>query len=149
MKYLVWMAAIFSVDLTIKNKVEKNQPYGVQKEIGKGFLLLRKVYNKGAMLHFLENKGKIVKVVSLILFLFLWLPFILILSKEGRVLEKIGLSSLLGGAASNLYDRLRRGYVIDYFSFSFLKKIIFNLGDIFIFFGVILLTVAQWNQERE
>lgn len=64
---------------------------------------------------------------------------------KGRVADKIGLSILLGGAVSNLYDRLARHYVVDYFSIQYgkLKKVVFNLGDFFIFLGAIILFVAE------
>lgn len=51
---------------------------------------------------------------------------------------------LLGGAFSNTYDRCRRKYVVDYFSFGVkwkrLSRIVFNISD----FGIILgaLTAA-------
>ena len=59
--------------------------------------------------------------------------------------EKIGACLVLGGGISNLYDRLKRGYVVDYFSIRFkkLKKIVFNLGDICIFLGAGILLAAQ------
>ena len=57
-----------------------------------------------------------------------------VIGKKGRVLEKTALTLVLAGGASNLYDRLKRGYVVDYFSIQWkkLKKVVFNLGDIFI-----------------
>ena len=60
-----------------------------------------------------------------------------VIGKKGRVLEKTALTLVLAGGASNLYDRLKRGYVVDYFSIQWkkLKKVVFNLGDIFIFAG--------------
>jgi len=42
---------------------------------------------------------------------------------------------MLGGALSNLIDRLFRGGVIDYFNIGLIK---FNLADIFLIAGVIL-----------
>ena len=44
-----------------------------------------------------------------------------------------------------IVDRLKRGYVVDYFSIRFkkLKKIVFNLGDICIFLGAGILLAAQ------
>lgn len=41
------------------------------------------------------------------------------------------------GAISNLYDRVVRRYVVDYFSIQCgkLKGVVFNLGDIFVFLG--------------
>ena len=58
---------------------------------------------------------------------------------------------VLGGALSNIIDRCRRGYVVDYFSFQVrgLKKVIFNLGDLFVFAGTILMAITQALPEKQ
>ena len=52
---------------------------------------------------------------------------------------------MTAGALSNLFDRVKRGYVVDYFSFQlgWLKKVVFNIGDICIFLGTFLLAVSE------
>ena len=60
-----------------------------------------------------------------------------------RLMGKLGASFLLGGAASNLYDRLNRGYVVDYIRFpncriKKIRHIIFNIADFFLFMGAAL-----------
>ena len=72
-----------------------------------------------------------------------------VIGKKGRVLEKTALTLVLAGGASNLYDRLKRGYVVDYFSIQWkkLKKVVFNLGDIFIFAGSALFAAVQLVEE--
>lgn len=55
---------------------------------------------------------------------------------------KTGLSILLGGAYSNTYDRLVRGYVVDYFGFQVknerLRNIVFNISDFCIMIGALI-----------
>ncbi len=65
--------------------------------------------------------------------------------------QKIGLSMVLGGAISNLYDRLVKGYVVDYFSIEFkrLKNVIFNLGDIFVFLGSLVFLAAELLEDMK
>ncbi len=47
---------------------------------------------------------------------------------------------IIGGGVSNLIDRLARGFVIDYIELNhILKGIVFNLADVCIVLGVILL----------
>ena len=52
---------------------------------------------------------------------------------------------ILSGALSNAIDRLQFGYVIDYFTVVYgrLKRIIFNLGDWFLFVGMTLWSAAE------
>ncbi len=57
---------------------------------------------------------------------------------------------MTAGALSNLFDRVKRGYVVDYFSFQFgwLKKVVFNIGDLCIFLGTFLLAVSELSPAR-
>lgn len=57
------------------------------------------------------------------------------LKKEGRPLMIMALSLILGGGLSNLFDRLFKAGVADYFDLYFWRT---NLADIFIFGGICL-----------
>ncbi|MTI65693.1 MAG: signal peptidase II [Firmicutes bacterium] len=46
---------------------------------------------------------------------------------------------MLGGALGNIIDRIRLRYVIDYLHMKFRKAPIFNIADIFIFLGSLIL----------
>jgi signal peptidase II len=54
---------------------------------------------------------------------------------------------LLGGAISNLIDRLRFGYVVDYIEISSLP--VFNLADVAIILGAVLLLVTAFRKEKK
>ena len=55
----------------------------------------------------------------------------------------ISSSMILGGGISNLIDRLFKGAVIDYIDINYLFKYpIFNLADIFIVIGVLLIIIS-------
>lgn len=57
----------------------------------------------------------------------------------------LGISLMIGGTLGNFIDRLVVGYVVDMFKFKFIQFPIFNIADIALTFGVIvvLLTVMQ------
>ncbi|MGN6714450.1 signal peptidase II [Anaerocolumna jejuensis] len=143
MFYLILIAVIFLTEWKIKNYIEKNKEMHKKEEILNGNIVIERYHNKGAMLNFLENDVKTVKTISLTLLGVLLLIFVLILPKKGDKLLKVALSFILGGALSNVYDRFSRGYVVDYFSFKFLKKIVFNISDICIFLGSALAAVRS------
>ena len=46
---------------------------------------------------------------------------------------------VLGGALGNIIDRIFRGYVVDFFEFTFFEWPVFNVADIYVVAGVILL----------
>ena len=70
-----------------------------------------------------------------------------VLGRRGNYVMKLGLSLLLGGAASNAFERAAYGKVTDYFRISIgskkLEKIIFNIGDFCIFAGSALAAVGS------
>ena len=150
MGYLCIVALIFAGELGIKNYVEKKRNAGEEKEICKGRILLRKYHNKGACMNLGEKKSNVVAGLSLILTAALALVFLFTLTRHGNGWLKAGLSLLLGGAFSNTYDRLKRKYVVDYFSFGVkwepLRAIVFNISDFCILIGALI--IAQRGVHR-
>lgn len=145
MIYVLIIVFIVASETLIKNYVEKNMHFSDKKEILKGNIILKKRYNCGIIFNYLENKKELVKCVSCFILGSLLLLFTFLLPKKGNRIFKLGLSLMLGGAISNVMDRIIRGYVVDYFSFKFkpIQKIVFNLADIFIFLGGILVTISS------
>lgn len=145
MGYLCIVALIFAGELGIKNYVEKKRNAGEEKEICKGRILLRKYHNKGACMNLGEKKSNVVAGLSLILTTALALVFLFTLTGHGNGWLKAGLSLLLGGAFSNTYDRLKRKYVVDYFSFGVkwepLRAIVFNISDFCILIGALIIAI--------
>ena len=63
-------------------------------------------------------------------------------------LTRIGLAFQLGGAAGNLVDRIRVGYVIDFLNISFFPPI-FNLADTAIVIGGIIFIYSLWKEGKK
>lgn len=127
--------------------MEVNKEMYKKEELFHGKIILERYHNKGAMLNFLEDKVELVKTISAAILGILLVIFGALLPKKGNYILKLGLSLVLGGALSNVYDRFKRGYVVDYFSFKFLKKIVFNISDICIFIGSLLITICSFFKE--
>lgn len=144
MIYILIVLAIFLTDNRIKQYIEDNKEMHKSEKILNGNIILERYHNKGAMLNLMQNNAKAVKVICSTLLGLLLLFFAVILPKKGNHLLKLGLSLVLGGALSNVYERFKRGYVVDYFSFKFLKKIVFNISDICIFLGSFFIAVYSF-----
>lgn len=147
MWYIGIVAGIFMLELFLKNKIEKQMEAGMQKLLCREHLIIRKYHNRGAFLDIGEKVHPLVAAVSLILTLFVTAVFFLTLGQKGKKGLKIGLTLLLGGAFSNTYDRLKRKYVVDYFSFNVkwkrLGRIVFNLSDFCILIGAVIAAFAS------
>lgn len=140
--WILILAGIFWGDFFLKNYIEKHVDEREEREICKGKLLIRKHHNKGMMLNAGQKKRRLVAAMSLVFTVILTLVFLVSLGHRGNHLLRLGLSLLLGGAFSNTYDRLRRGYVVDYVSFPVkwqgFRKIVFNCSDFCIIIGALI-----------
>jgi signal peptidase II len=76
---------------------------------------------------------------------------IIIISKKSKGVEKISFLMIIGGALGNLFDRFYYKSVIDFIDFSFqnFHWFIFNVSDIFISLGVIILILLEFKKKNE
>lgn len=145
MVYIIFAVFIFGLDIFIKNRIEarKDEEFPIRLDNG---ICLEKHHNHGFILNKLDDRPELVKLASiLMLFPLLFWALWLFIKKAGS-LGKTGAAFLLGGSASNIYDRLVRGYVVDYLRFPIkkIRHIIFNIADFFIFIGAFLSAVYEF-----
>lgn len=146
MVYFAVIAVVFFGELLIKNRIEAKQEAEEAKKLLGGRILIRKFHNKGLAFGRGGGRQPLIAAVSLGMAVCCTLLFLISFGRRGRALLHTGLALLLGGAYSNTYDRLKRRYVVDYFSFGVkwkrLRNIIFNLSDFCIMIGAMLCAIA-------
>ncbi len=159
MPYIMTLMSLFTVDSIIKYRIEKDDAV-CTKPIADGRIVIKRHHNKGAMLNVGDKNQHLVALLSLVFSSFMTGIFVATLGREGKGVLKTGLALILGGAYSNTCDRIRRKYVVDYFSVHLvdtekcssrlLKKIddklgsiVFNLGDFGIIIGAMLLVISE------
>lgn len=151
MGYFALPFGIFFLDQKLKSRIEDKGEGELPKKIFGGRVLLRRFHNRGAAFGLLKERPGMVQILSVILWGGLTGGWMRMQRKNKSPLLNLGMTCLVGGAASNVYDRLKRKYVVDYFSFSGSRKkfgsVVFNLGDLFIFSGSFL--VILWNLCRK
>lgn len=105
------------------------------------FFRIYYVKNEGAAFSFFSGKRYLLITISIIVF-FVLSDYIK-KNKITKKLEIISLGMIMGGLVGNLIDRLLYSAVIDYLSFIIFgyKFAIFNLADIGIVVGIILLFI--------
>ena len=69
------------------------------------------------------------------------LPILLYRYRHLPFLFGFSLSLIIGGAIGNMIDRLFRGYVIDFLEFTFIDFPVFNVADICVTVGTILMFI--------
>lgn len=144
MRYILLSVGIFLFETFIKQKREENTQ---NKDYLNGAVAVTTYHNYGAFLNSGDKKPILIKITSVILTLGLTFWFVLTFTQCGRAELRSGLAFLLGGAYSNTYDRIKRGYVVDYLNFPKLpggvKRIVFNVSDFCILLGACLIVIKQ------
>src|SRR5262245_6619934 len=102
--------------------------------ISLGCVAIRRVLNGGGPGGFLR------KGTALLTLWFAEVAVLLLLVHSGllfqHVIARAALGAAIGGAAGNLFDRLRRGHIVDFVDFGFWP--VFNVADTAIVAGALL-----------
>ena len=114
------------------------------------FLNFNLVFNKGiAFGLFSFNEQFYYNIISLIIVLITLIVLFLAIKSNG--VEKIGFSLIFGGSLGNIFDRLYYSSVIDFIDLHInnFHWFIFNIADIFISLGVIILIVLEFFGKKK
>lgn len=118
-----------------------------------GFLSFVYVENNGVAFSMLSNQRLIIIIASLVLLAILWtfLKKDYLSLKKDDTLTDVTYGLLFGGIIGNLIDRIFRGYVVDYVSLNIFGHNfpIFNLADLLITTGVILLFIITVRNDKK
>lgn len=142
MSVLIFTAILVLIDQMSKYLVVeflKDQPPIVVIEDVLNFFY---VENRGAAFGIMQDMRLFFIVITMIIVLAI--IFILFKNyKNNSLLFNISLALILGGAIGNFIDRFRLHYVVDFISFRIFGYdfAVFNLADVFIVIGTILLAI--------
>lgn len=132
---------IIVLDQIVKRVMLDVLVYGISIPLIKGFFSLTLVFNTGAAFGILQGQRGFFLVLPVVTSFFVIILFFKSKQKD-RYVVPLGL--LLGGTIGNFIDRLRFGYVIDFFDLYFRSWHwpAFNIADACICTGVFLLFFA-------
>ena len=114
------------------------------------FLKFYYLKNTGASFGILSGKTLLIILISVVMIIYLIRE---IKNHKESNLLLVSSSLIISGAFGNLIDRVFRGYVIDFISFTLFNREmpVFNLADTFITIGVILyiiMIIMESSNER-
>jgi len=100
------------------------------------------VRNYGAAFNILSGSRLFLSFISLISTIIL--TYFIFIS-ENKHINKYALSFILAGSIGNGIDRILNGYVIDFIRIKFLDFPVFNIADIVINIGVLILIISNFK----
>lgn len=133
----------FIMDQYSKSKAIKNLSVYKSKKVLDERIHLQLVYNYGAFLGFLKNNKKLLLLANGLSVAILIVSMVFLAFTKGYHLAKVGVAFIAGGAAGNIYDRIKRGKVVDFFAFRGKPNVYFNFADFFVFIGGFLVAIGS------
>ena len=142
-KYLIVISILCFLDQYSKVYISLN----INKLINKDLLILTIEYirNYGAAFNILSGSRLFLSLVSIISTIIL-MYFIFI--REDKRINKYGLSFIVAGSIGNGVDRIFYGYVIDFIKIKFVDFPVFNIADIAINIGILVMIINYFRYRR-
>ena len=141
-----WLVAILGIILDQITKYLVVQNFTNVRDsipLWEGVFHLTYVINTGAAFSFFTGQVDILRwislIVSLLLVIFVWY------TPKLTLLEQLGYGFILSGAVGNGIDRFLFGYVVDFIDFRLINFPVFNVADVAINLGVLLLLIASFT----
>ncbi|MDL2254121.1 signal peptidase II [Ruminococcaceae bacterium OttesenSCG-928-I18] len=119
-------------------------PVGVIPAIS-GVFEWKYIENTGAAFGLLSGRQPFLIVVTGVALLAVAL--LLLFRRPKDKLEYISIILIFSGGVGNLLDRIAQGYVVDFINLLFINFAVFNLADIFVTVGFVLLVIAVFRSE--
>jgi signal peptidase II len=142
--YLAIGGLICAVDQMVKSAIDSEPESNFPREMPKtgGKVQIMRAHNPGFSQGRLGNYPEFVEISSLCAVSFLAGGLQLLTKEHPHTyrIRKLGMATVIGGAMSNVLDRIVNGKVTDYINirYGFLKRMIVNIGDLAIYLGGIL-----------
>ena len=133
------------IDQLVKSAVSNQIALGTVKSFIPGVLSLTNLRNDGAAWSILSGNQiffYLITVVALVVLIYL------LVTQRQPLLYQCGLTLMITGTLGNFIDRIRLKYVVDMFQIDFFNFPIFNIADMCLTFGVIILFIAIIRDER-
>ena len=141
----VLFALLLTLDLVSKHLIDKSLgTVGASKEIIHGFISFIFVHNSGAAWGIFSGRSIFLIIISIIVIALFIAFYVLRLRKFKDKISlwlSVSLGFIAGGCFGNLIDRIAFGYVRDFINFDFMNFPVFNVADICLTVGIILLFI--------
>ena len=141
---------ILTIDRLVKHYVFTNFALGETRNFIPGLIDLTYHQNTGMAFSFLNNHQWVPMLMAPMLLI--GLAVALLKGMFPSKIQQFSLLAIMAGGFSNWLSRIMYGFVVDMFSFAFVRFAVFNVADIFITCGAILFGVSylmeEWKRKK-
>ncbi len=148
---ILFIALLTAFDQLTKYMVTSSFQLYESRAVINDILSLTYIRNAGVAWGMFQGKRIVFLILTAVVLLFCFYIYINIAEQKKYRLLRISLIVLVSGAAGNMLDRIKLGYVVDFFCLEFIDFPIFNVADIFVvvgMIGVFVLIMFQYSNEE-
>lgn len=145
-----WIAIVLLIitDQAVKILVDKHMFFGDTIPLIGDFFHITYVQNRGIAFGIFQGKVDLISIATVIAIAGIVFYFIKNVKKSNSF-EKTAYIFIIAGAIGNMIDRLMRGYVVDMLDFRGIWSFVFNIADVYINIGVIILLLDLLLKRRK
>lgn len=148
-KRIILTLTLLIIDIISKEIISTLIPLNNSIKIIPNFFSITNVHNYGIAWSMLNGHRYLIIFITIIIIVYL----VNHLHKNNNMLkyETITYLMIIAGSLGNLYDRVIYGYVIDFLDFKIFgyNYPIFNIADIYIVIGIIILIIGIWRDNND
>lgn len=146
-KFFILIIILICIDQISKFLVVFNKD-DLPKTIIKNFLNITYCENRGIAFGLASGYVQLFAIITLVIIVAI-LICVCINFKKINTFLSVGIGMLISGGVGNLIDRLIRSYVVDFIDFGdFINFPVFNIADIFVVIGVIVIGISCLKNEK-
>ena len=148
--FFYWTAIVLliGIDQAVKIFVDKHMFMGDTIPLIGDFFHITYVQNRGIAFGIFQGKVDIISIATVIAIIGIVIYF-LVNVKKSSFFERAAYIFIIAGAVGNMIDRLMRGYVVDMLDFRGIWSFVFNIADVYINLGVIILLLDLLLKRRK
>lgn len=144
--YLILALVVILLDQLVKYQIVAHLALGESVTVIPHVLSFTYLQNTGAAWSLFEGKQTFFTIITIIAVVVV--SYLLYRNRHGHWLFSLGLALILAGAIGNFIDRIRLGFVVDMFQTDFISFPIFNVADMALSIGVILIFIYTILEDR-
>lgn len=147
---IVLLAVLISIDQLTKYIIVSNFSLYESIPLIENVFSITYIQNKGAGWGLLQGQQVLFLCITAFVLIFTAYIFTRVYKNKCHRLLSISLVVLAAGSIGNMIDRIKQGYVIDFFNFELIDFPVFNVADIYIVISMIsifLLVMFKYSNE--
>ena len=148
---VILISLLTAIDQFTKFIVQSNFELYESKPVIDGVFAFTYIQNRGMAWGMFQGKIPVFLIFTSIFLILAFRIMYNVVDKKRYAMVKYMLILLISGAIGNLIDRVKLGYVVDFFSFELIDFPVFNVADIYVVISMvsamILLLFVYSNEE--